>query len=271
MKKILFLAFVAIAWLLPSATSAQTVVQTSGYIAFTAKTNEVFAIYVDGIPYGNVTYSNTQQQIVLSNLPVGVHDITVRLIRPTDRVTHVTIDYQLQSLYCYVYYDALSGLLSILTESNVALPTTVTPATPVTSVTPVTPVTPASTLPVTNEVVVVNPIAHRHIASDADVSGIIDRMKKTSFENDKLQLAQSFVKGKHVSTAQAILIAQSLRMEGKRLDFLLYAYDYCYDRENYYTAIDILNYNSNKQKLLKRIQNSSPRHRSQPNPEHHRR
>jgi len=263
MKRILFLTLVAFVWLLPVTVSAQTVVQTNGYIVFTAKTSEVFAVYVDGIPYGNITYNNTQQQVTLTNLPVGLHDITVRLIRPTDRIAHVTIDYQQQTLYCNVYYNATNGLLSILSESNIAMPTATTPVTPVT---PATTTTPTTTVTPATEVVVLPPVGSRHMASETDVFGIIDRMKKTTFENDKLQLAKSFVKGKHVSTEQAIQIAQSLRFESKRLEFLLYTYDYCYDRENYYKAADILNFNSNKQKLLKRIQHSSPHRRPQTTP-----
>lgn len=259
MKKFVFLTLVAFAWLFPYAASAQTVVTTPAYIVFTAQTNEIFTVYVDGIPYGNTTYNNTQQQVTISNLPLGVHSVTVRLIRPTDRVANISIDYQQQSGYFIVSYDATTSLLSILTEANIPLPSVVTPITPVTPITNtpiVTPVTP------TPGVAVMPPYGNRHIASDADVYGIIERLKKTSFENDKLQLSKSFVKGKHVTTEQAVLIAKSLRFESKRLEFLIYTYDYCIDRENYYTAADILSFNSNKQKLLKRIQHSGPNSRT---------
>ena len=259
MKKIRFLSLFLSVWLLPFGALAQTVLPTNAFIVFTANSSEVFAVYVDGLPLGNVSYNNTQQQVTLSNVSIGIHDITVRLIRPTDRIAHITIDYQQQPLYCNVYYDATSGRLSILTDPAVQLPTTttITPTTPATTTTPVTP------LPTTDVIVVQPPTGSRFRASEGDILGIVERMKKTTFENDKLQLAKSFVKGKYINTPQAIQIAQALRFESKRLEFLLYAYDYCYDRENYYTAADILNFNSNKQKLLKRIQHASPHRRPQ--------
>lgn|GEM_PF-6398242 len=265
MKRIPFTLLILLVWLSPGRMLAQTVVPADAYITFTAQGSEVFAVYVDGVPSGNITYSGTQQQVLLSNIPSGVHDITVRLIRPSDRIAHVTIDYQYQRQSYLVSYESSTGLLSILTGANTALPTTAAPAVAVVTPTPTTSTTPAT------EVVVLPPLTPRHMASDADVLGIVERMKKTTFENDKLQLAKSFVKGKHVSTAQAIQIAQALRFESKRLDYLLYAYDYCYDRENYYKAADILNFNSNKQKLLKRIQHSSPNRRPQASSHYRRR
>jgi len=258
MKRILSIILVAFAWLLSGAVSAQTVVTPSSYITFSAQTNEIFTVYVDGIPYGNTTYSNTQQQVTLSNLPLGIHDFTIRLIRPTDRVTHISIDYQQQASHFIVSYDATTGIFAILTESNIPVPSVVTPVIPVTTSSPTTTITTGTT----HSGVVMMPYDPKHIATDDEVNGILERMKKTTFEYDKLQLAKSFVKGKHVNTEQAILIARSLRFESKRLEFLLYCYDYCYDRENYYTAGDIFTFNNNRQKLYKRIQYSGPRSRS---------
>jgi len=260
MKKFVSLVLLAFVGLNLTPAHAQTMVTSSSYITFIAQTTEIFTVYVDGIPYGSTTYTNNQQQVSLTNLPLGVHDFTVRLIRPTDRVTHVTIDYQQQSLLFIVSYDITSGLLSILTEANIPLPTTVTPITPVTTTTTIAPTTPIITTP--QGTVIVPSYSGKHIASNADVYDLLDRLKKTTFESDKLQLAKSFVKGKHVTTEQAIMIAQTLRFESKRLEYLLYAYEYCIDRENYYTAADILSFNSNKQKLLKRIQHSGPRSRT---------
>ncbi len=252
MKKKLFCTLVVLAWLLPCATLAQTAAQARACIVFAAKSNEVFVVYVDGIPYGDITYNHTQQLVTLTGLATGVHEITVRLIRPTNRVAHATIDYLQQTLCYSVRYDAASGSVSLLTESNMVLPSAASPS--------------SAIIPsdIAAEGAAMPPAKPSHIATDADVLGIIGRMKKTTFESDKLQLAKSFVKGKHVSTTQAIQIAQSLRFESKRLDFLLYTYDYCYDPENYYKTADILNFNSNKQKLFKRIQHSSPRQKLRP-------
>lgn len=245
MKKVLFHVLFAVAWLFPRIALAQAEVQTSANVVLTAKSTEIFVVYVDGIPCGNISYDHTQQQVALANLPSGVHEITVRLIRPIDRIAHLTIDYQQQTLSYSVYYNATTQAVSVLTEPGLALPATAAPTTPTVPPTPAIP----HAMP---------PAGPSHVATEADILGIVDRMKKTTFENDKLQLAKSFVKGKHVGTAQAIRIAQVIRFESKRLDFLLYAYDCCYDRENYYKAADILNFSNNKKKLLKRIQHSSP-------------
>lgn len=246
MKKILSLAVVAALGLLCPTLWAQTVAVGTGYIAFTAQSSEVFSLYVDGTPAGSVSYNGTQQVVTLTGLTAGVHDLTVRLIRPTDRVAHLAVDYQLQGLRYRVVYDETLGRLSLLNESQGTLPVVVTPTMPATPTTQV----------------VVPPSIARHLASEEDVQDLVARLNKTTFEGDKLQLAKSFVKGKHVTTSQAVQIANTLRFQSKRLDFLLYAFDYCTDRENYYTAADVLTFNSNKQKLLKRIQAGGFRHRA---------
>lgn len=261
MKKFFCTALLALVGLLGGRLAAQTVATAPANVVFEAVGSEVFALYVDGMPSGSIAYEDTRQQVTLTGLTVGVHDITVRLIRPTDRVVHVALEYRLQPILCQVSYDAATGRLSVSAEAVGALAAAQAPTLGVAQTVPTT----AESVIVTEPVVTPLPhTVHRHAATDADVLDLTARMKKTTFESDKLQLAKSFVKGKHVSTQQAVSIARELRFESKRLDFLLYAFDYCVDRENYYTAADVLAFNGNKQKLLKRIEVSNPRPVSRP-------
>lgn len=253
MRRTYTYAMISLAWFAAGTMQAQTVPQTGNNIVFTALSSEVFSIYVDGVPSGSVSYTNARQQVALSGLTTGPHDITIRLIRPTDRVTHIVVDCQQQPANYLVQYDAAANAFSILTSTQPIQPSASPDAVSPLPASPVV-IPPAGTN-------LTHPGHIRHIATNEDVYGLVIRLKKTTFDEDKLQLAQSFVKGKHINTQQAITIAQTIRLEGKRLNFLLYAYDYCTDRENYYTAADVLTFNRNKQKLLKRIQTTNHRNR----------
>ena len=78
-------------------------------------------------------------------------------------------------------------------------------------------------------------------------------MNDSPFDKDKLLLGKTFVKQHQVLTSQAIQMARTITFEESRLDFLLYAFDYCADQQNYYQVVETLTFSSNRNKLLEAI------------------
>lgn len=240
----------------------------SGIVTFRARTNETFVVYVDGIPLNRMA----QSQVSLSNNGGTMSHITVRLVTPEDRVTTFDVAPSLRAITYLVDYNARRGLLTAYQYQETGqLPgPRNNPSYPPQPVNPNNPPTPQHPLPtpdyhgqpaqpVAPVPPVVNPIipGRGHLgphATENEMSSIMGMIKQEAFDNDKLNLAKTFIKSKNVTTAQVIRLAQAISFENKRLDLLLYAYEYCVDPANYYQTAEVLTYSSNKQKLLDAIQ-----------------
>jgi hypothetical protein len=105
---------------------------------------------------------------------------------------------------------------------------------------PPTPPTPPSQIVITH-------------ATEAAVGDIVQLMNDSPFDKDKLLLGKTFVKQHQVLTSQAIRMAKTITFEESRLEFLLYAFDYCADQQNYYQAVEALTFSSSRNKLLEAI------------------
>lgn len=209
---------------------------------------EMFMVYVDGVPYNN----EPSQRVFLNNIDPQQHDITLRLVRPADRVVSLTLDFSLPGMTFLLDYDKSTGIFSLnVPGSNMALPATASsvhrhqaPLPPVVG---------------HNEHNHNQPYSEHHSrpehhASDMEVGDLANMMYKASFDNDRLSMAKTFVKSKWICSAQAIRISRAITFDDSRLEFLLFAFDYCVDRENFYLTAETLNFNSNKKKLMKHIQ-----------------
>lgn len=214
----------------------------SNVVQFRARgMNESFVVYVDGVPCNNAP----QQQVMLTDMGFGEHEVIVRLVYPADRAVSLLVDFDRQGMTYLVDFDMATGVLSLSAPgSGLAMPAT-QPA-------------PYGTT--------VDHRAHGdhpshahgphapHHATDMEVADAIKLINKHSFDSDKLNMARTFVLSKHVLTSQAITIAKTLNFDDSRLDFLLFAYDYCADPQNYYQTVDQLTYSSSKKKLMEKIQ-----------------
>ncbi len=83
---------------------------------------------------------------------------------------------------------------------------------------------------------------------------ILNAIKKESFSNTRLTLAKTIAKSKNCLLATQIKeMTALLDFENARLEFATFAYDYCFDRENYFIVADALSYTSSKNELMKTI------------------
>lgn len=80
-------------------------------------------------------------------------------------------------------------------------------------------------------------------------------LKKESFDDNRLSLAKQMVSTHNMSALQIKHLAEIFTFNNGKVDFLKYAYAYCVDPQNYYECLDVLTFSSDKEEVLKFIQN----------------
>jgi hypothetical protein len=81
------------------------------------------------------------------------------------------------------------------------------------------------------------------------VDNIKNAIDNESFSSNKMQVAKQATKNKCLTTAQVIEIAEMFSFEDDKLEYVKYAYDYTYDRDNYYQVNSIFSFSATKDKL----------------------
>lgn len=191
-----------------------------------AQHDEQFVIYVDGD-----IINRTPQNYVTFQLLAGQHDIYVVLKRPTDKIT--MFNYQAQSLKqeLMVSLNPQTHQLDILDMTPVAhghQPAYGNHPSP--------------------------PVLTQMACSDNDLRQMINTLKKESFDDKKLQLAQPMLNRNRFTVQQIRQLVQVFSFDDKKLEFFKRAFPACIDQGNYYQCVEDLTFSSNKDELLKFIQ-----------------
>lgn len=90
------------------------------------------------------------------------------------------------------------------------------------------------------------------VPSPNEVKEMVDRLKRCSFDDDRLNLARGFAK-RHMESGQIGQLAKTFSFDDNRLVFLKMAYANCIDKENYFRLTDHLTFSDNRNALLKYI------------------
>jgi hypothetical protein len=81
------------------------------------------------------------------------------------------------------------------------------------------------------------------------VDNIKTAIDNESFSSNKMQVAKQATKNKCLTTDQVIEIAEMFSFEDDKLEYVKYAYDFTYDRDNYYQVNSIFSFSATKDKL----------------------
>ena len=90
--------------------------------------------------------------------------------------------------------------------------------------------------------------------ADREVSEMANRLRTEPFNRNRLDLAKSYAASRPMTVSQLVLLAATIDLDNDRLEFLKYAYDYCLDPMHYNRTLDVLTFSSNRQNLLKHIE-----------------
>ena len=85
--------------------------------------------------------------------------------------------------------------------------------------------------------------------SDADFEDAKRTIEKADFEQTKLTIAKQIVASELMTARQLAEIARLFDFENTKLEFLKYAYPYCYDQNKYYIVNDVFTFSSSVDEL----------------------
>ena len=84
---------------------------------------------------------------------------------------------------------------------------------------------------------------------NADFQSSLESINSKSFEDTKLQIAKQVAKSNCLKSDQVKLILQAFTFEDSRLDFAKYAYQFTFDKGNYYKVNDAFQFESSIDEL----------------------
>ncbi|MBQ9545802.1 MAG: DUF4476 domain-containing protein [Bacteroidales bacterium] len=194
---------------------------------FSAVHNEDFAVYVDG----DRVVERAVRGVLRFDIVRGQHEIVVHTTRPADKVAAFVFEAQEPNTAFEVSYNGRNHRL----EVSLRTPRGTEIVNGLAVVPQARPATPGVALP--------------DVPSSGEMHAITERIRKESFEDDRVQMAKDQVAMRWFTAAQIIQLANTLTFENNRLEFLMFAYDFCVDHEHYNAAEDVLKFQSNRNSL----------------------
>ena len=88
------------------------------------------------------------------------------------------------------------------------------------------------------------------VVTEEDLVGMLLRMKGQPFDSDRLALGKVIVSSSTLTAEQIGRLTSTIDYSASQVEFLKYAFSYCADPQNYYKAIDVLTFNSDKRKVM---------------------
>lgn len=187
-------------------------------VSLTAAHGEEFVVYVDG----DIVNRKASSSVLVQNLTSHPHDIYVVLKRPAEKIAMIRYQPTLSVENLMVFYNPTSGILELKSLQ---------PQPPTPQVQP------------------------PHVCTFEEVEKMFTALKKESFDESRLSMAKNMVANNKMAAHQIKRLAESFSFDNNKLSFLKYAYDYCIDRQNYYECVDVLSFSSDKEALLRYINN----------------
>ncbi len=82
---------------------------------------------------------------------------------------------------------------------------------------------------------------------------IVQVLKNISFDNQRVETAKLCVELRPMFAHDIMLMAKTFTFDDKRMEFVLFAFPYCIDKENYYDIGNTFTFVSNRDKFYKEL------------------
>lgn len=86
--------------------------------------------------------------------------------------------------------------------------------------------------------------------NDSNFNSLISQLNSESFDSNKVKMAKSYAAGNQLSVDQIRSVMKTMSFDSNRLEFAKYAYDHCYDKQNYSLLRDAFSFSSNYSSLM---------------------
>ena len=101
---------------------------------------------------------------------------------------------------------------------------------------------------------------HIECATHEQMNMAMQVLNQQSFDDKKLEIAKLCVVLGHFCVDDLARMAKVFSFDENRLTFLIFAYDYCEDPQNYYALRDTFSFRSNFDTLMDTVQRPHGRH-----------
>lgn len=248
MKKVvlaLFLCIISMAALAQAGRPGSVPPPDRYTASFVSQHGEAFSVFIDGELQNRIP----QSRVMINNLNGHTHEVVVILKRPAEKAATLSLRPGEPNVIVNVNYDRRLEKLYLYTPEHNR------PQDDVTAKwrnhRPVAEQGPAGVPPSPNIQQGPEPPAPAvRVATDDEVDSMVVRMKKQSFDSDRLSLGKVIVASANLTAMQIGKLAQTLDVSNSQVEFLKYAYAYCVDKPNYYQTVDVLTFSSDKRKVL---------------------
>ena len=211
-----------------------------------ASHGESFYVYVDGSLYQR----NPMGRVELKGLSQGDHDVYVVLHHPAQKIVYMPYRPGPGPVAYLVHYCAHEDALKLVPQQHgdfhesVAFSSQSRLASQRGQVS-AHPVLPMNFPPTPSRL---------GVASDAELMEVLGMLKRESFDSNRLNLARTAMESKLFTSDQIKRLASAFEFESNKVTFLTDAYEHCFDQENYFKVVQVLNFSIDREKVLEAIQ-----------------
>ena len=92
------------------------------------------------------------------------------------------------------------------------------------------------------------------VVSDREMAELFGMLKGESFDANRLELARTAMKSKVFTSEQIKRMSSAFVFESNKVTFLIDAYSHCFDQENYFKVVQVLDFSIDREKVLEAIQ-----------------
>ncbi len=90
--------------------------------------------------------------------------------------------------------------------------------------------------------------------TDGEFQPMLASLRAENFDNKRVEKAKFMIRGNVLLTcAQICQISRTFSFDNSRLDFAKFAYDFCFDKQNYFQVADTMQFENNKSSLIKYV------------------
>lgn len=241
MKKIAFLLF-TLSCFVSQAQPTQLPPPTRYTISFESQHGESFTVYIDGEQKNRMP----QSRVMVNDVSDQSHEVVVVLKRPAAKaavlnlrpgepnvIVNVNYDQRIEQLMLYT--PSYNRADSYAEERRLAREE-------------------LGRVGQRPQLLEADPRLHAEpqnkIATEEELQGMIQRMKAQTFDSDRLALGKVIVASSNLTAAQIGRLAETIDYSNSQVDFLKYAYAYCVDPTNYYTAVNVLTFSRDRKNVI---------------------
>jgi len=96
---------------------------------------------------------------------------------------------------------------------------------------------------------------NNRVMNDQSFNRFKESLKNESFDNTRISIAKQVINTNYLNTNQVKELLQLFSFENNKLDLAKYAYKNTVDKQDYYSVADCFSFSSNKEELMRYIQN----------------